>query len=82
MIKKFLFLLLCIFFPIIVLIIVSILYKLWFDEFYKIKYDSTYSLEFKESQPLEYIIFYLIIFLGFIIEFYFIKTYRNLKLNK
>ena len=80
--KKYIFLLSSIFFPLISFYIVLWLYNTWFDTWDRIKYDPFYSPEFDQSKIFENIIYWLIIFLSIMFEFFLIYKYQKEKTDK
>jgi hypothetical protein len=77
--KKKLYLIFAIIFPIVAFYIVLWLYNIWFDTLDKIKYDPTYSPEFDQNKTTENFIYWIVIILSFVIEFFLIRKYKSFK---
>lgn len=77
--KKWLYLVLCIALPFIILMLEANLYNLWFDTYDKIKYDPTYSPEFDQDKTMENIVYWGVLVAGIIIEIILIRKYKSFK---
>lgn len=77
--KNWLYLMMCIILPFMILIIEANLYNLWFDTYDKIKYDPTYSPEFDKDKTIENIIYWGVLVVGIIIEIILIRKYKSFK---
>lgn len=75
--KRLLYLVLCLVFPIVIIIIEANLYNLWFDTYDKIKYDPTYSPEFDQNKTIENIIYWVVLVVSLLIEILLIRKYKK-----